>query len=145
MIIPKSAKAGPKPRKPLQRRTALRPCRPGKKPKAKRARSTPPPTPAQVARWDRMREIGCICCLQINAISWGQLEIHHRQKRLGHDETICLCAWHHRGVLQPGWTLSQMEWTYDASLARASKSFRRTFGLDEQLLALQNSLLEQRS
>lgn len=153
MMFPKPEKTGPKPRKPLQRRTQLRPCRPGKKPKAKRwGRALPPPTPEQQARQDRARELGCICCLMLGLPPdqhCGAIEIHHQnldgkagQKQLGQDFTIALGAYHHRGRPLPGRTIQQMEWIYDASLALASKQFRRTFGLDSQLLTYQNQRLE---
>lgn len=94
-----------------------------------------------------MKELGCICCRQLGIIAAGA-EVHHLtlgglagQKRRGHDETVTLCAWHHRGVISSGETGRSMELRFGPSLARGSKEFRRTFGTDDQLLELQQHVL----
>ena len=150
--VPKPPRREPKPRKPLVRRTPLRPVRKGKPPRKstlRQGRSTPPATAAQKLRWALMRDIGCICCLQLRVRAPLDVEIHHLtlaglagQRRLGHDSTVALCAWHHRGTLAPGCTGRAMEWKFGPSLAHGSKPFRRTFGTDCQLLEYQHQLLE---
>jgi len=52
------------------------------------------PTKAQRARWEKMREYGCMIC-------GAPAEIHHCETGMGgrknHDRCIPLCATHHRG------------------------------------------------
>ncbi|UHQ21911.1 Ref family protein [Lysobacter sp. 5GHs7-4] len=111
----------------------------------KRGRSTGNPTKAQVARWDFIREIGCVCC-RINGIV-RLPEIHHMtvggkhgQKRLGHDFTFGLCAWHHRGV--NAWGREGCgRFAYGPSFALEPTAFRKIFGTQEELLEFQNLLL----
>ena len=62
--------------------------------------STGKATKAQQARFERIKEIGCICCLKTLYV-YEPPEIHHITdcgRRRGHDYTIGLCPWHHRGV-----------------------------------------------
>jgi hypothetical protein len=109
----------------------------------KRGRSTGTPTPAQLARFRAIREIGCVPCLQRGY--WTACEVHHLtvggrhgQKRRGHDYTIGLCTWHHRGkVPQP--TLAAL--LYGPSYAEQARAFRAEFGQDDVLLARQNELI----
>lgn len=108
----------------------------------KRGRSTGTPTKAQQARFDVMREIGCIAC-RMYGFGYVAGEIHHLtsgghhgQKRRGHDYTVCLCSWHHRGV-QDGYGHAR-----GPSYAHSPKAFRATFGDDDALLAKQNELIE---
>ena len=108
----------------------------------RRGRSTGNPTKAQAARFAALREHGCIACHMRGIDVVG--EIHHLtvggkhgQKRRGHDFTICLCAWHHRG--EP----THLTAIYDLgpSYAREPRRFREVFGNDDALLAYQESLL----
>jgi hypothetical protein len=103
----------------------------------KQRRSTGTPTIAQKTRFVILQDIGCITCL-----SRGErraCEIHHLtvggkhgQKRRGHDFTIGLCEWCHRGVgLDSG----------QPSYAREPRRFREVFGDDDALLAEQNRLI----
>ena len=114
----------------------------------KRGRSTGNPTAAQRARFDAIKDAGCIAC----RIHWGRdnvtAEIHHLtvggrhgQKRRGHDFTIGLCHWHHRGEWYVG-TAEQMEQLFGPSYAREPRKFREVFGDDDTLLDYQNSLIE---
>lgn len=113
----------------------------------KRGRSTSAPTKAQARRFIAIQESGCIACRQDGRISPG-CEIHHQnldgkagQKRLGHDHTIGLCPWHHRGVLPNGWSLKVATATFGPSLAVNSNAFRERYGDDERILILQNSII----
>lgn len=109
----------------------------------KRGRSTGNPTMADRYRFDMIQEIGCICCLQIVG-GYVPAEIHHLtvggkhgQKRRGHQYTIGLCSYHHRGYPVP-WASS-----YDLgpSYAQQPRAFRCDFGNDDVLLARQNELI----
>lgn len=114
----------------------------------KRGRSTGKPTKDQEARFQAIKEMGCIACRLNGAGQIGAFpEIHHLtiggkhgQKRRGHDFTIGLCGWHHRGCgnfLYP----SVMKATYGPSYALSPRGFRETFGNDDFLLGYQNELL----
>lgn len=63
--------------------------------------STPPPTREEQRRSDRIRAIGCICCVYCGYQRAGErLEEHHildGNRRLGHWYTIMLCVGHHQG------------------------------------------------
>jgi hypothetical protein len=145
-------------KKPLTRKTPLR-SRVWLKRSTKRMRqgtSTPAPTVAQRARWDRARDFGCLACY-LNATRgeptlrpYGvKLEIHHLTngaRRLGHDETICLCVFHHTGTWWPfeDSPYSEMRRAYGPAYHKAKLPFLLKYapdGGDVELLALQNSLL----
>lgn len=115
----------------------------------KRGRSTGTPTKAQQARFAAINEIGCLAC---NLMKKGRVEaeIHHLtvggkhgQKRRGHDFTIGLCSWHHRGDwMQFGMGPGIVEVQYGPSYARTPRAFREEFGDDDELLDYQNELIE---
>lgn len=113
----------------------------------KRSRSTGKPTKAQQERFWRIQEIGCICCLELGVTRAA--EIHHLtvggrhgQKRRGHDFTLGLCSWHHRGVTAFG-NPDVAEMTYGPSYALHARRFRETFGTDDVLLERQNRLIDE--
>ena len=106
--------------------------------------STGYPTKAQAERFVRIKlDSGCVCC-RIRGIGYVQPDIHHLGvgRRDGHDATIGLCQWHHRGIPPEGWTPKTYIEFAGPSLARGSKPFHAEFGSDEELLAMQNSILE---
>jgi hypothetical protein len=108
--------------------------------------STGSPTKAEDARMAAIKDGPCVCCHQRGLPSYCP-EIHHLlsgNKRRGHLYTIGLCAWHHRQVIHEGWTAATMRAGFGPSLAAGSKPFHAEFGSDAELLALQNSLIEQR-
>lgn len=101
-------------------------------------------TKADLARFDALQRIGCIACRQRGVFS--QADVHHLLsggRRRGHQFTIPLCPWHHRGLQQDRWVSGpQLDKYLGPSLARAPKSFRAEFGDDETLLETVNKLLE---
>lgn len=109
-------------------------------------RSTGTPTKAQQARFDAIKGVGCIACRMQSIPVWA-VEIHHLtiggkhgQKRRGHDFTVGLCAWHHRG--EGALPEHRMAALYGPSYAREPRLFRETFGQDDVLLAYQNDFLQ---
>lgn len=119
----------------------------------RKGRSTGKPTAAQQRRFDRIKDPdpdtgpGCLIA-HILGIGWLPAEIHHftigghhGQKRRGHDFTIGINSWSHRGVPLDGWTLDECYEKLGPSYARQPNAFRETFGSDDELLALQNELL----
>ena len=96
-------------------------------------------------RFHRLREHGCIAC-KIMGFGWSVPEIHHLTKgfkRLGHEFTLPLCAWHHRAV-PPFVTMKKSEArdVLGPSLAMGKRSFQKWFGSEEKLLEQINWWLE---
>jgi hypothetical protein len=92
-------------------------------------------------RWDRFRFVGCVACRKEGFPNF-HYEVHHLnvggkagQKRRGHDFTIPLCEWHHRGIGPCD------EDIYGPSLAKQSKAFRARYGTDDDLLAYTNEMI----
>ena len=103
--------------------------------------STGKPTKAQQARFERIKECGCILCRRYLHV-YEPPEIHHLTdcgRRRGHDFTVGLCPWHHRGVsILP---VQMAELAMGPSLARGAKPFRAHWGSDDELLDEQNRLI----
>jgi len=96
-----------------------------------------------------IRDIGCICCLEMGQTS--QCEKHHllttglhgNGKRRGEQFTIGLCSYHHRGAHAVGGEMArQMALSYGPSYADQPRQFREVFGDDENLLRAQNEFIE---
>lgn len=109
----------------------------------KRGRSTGKPTKAESARFEAIHRTGCVACRKYRGLV-APAEIHHLtcggrhgQKRRGHQFSIGLCPWHHRGV----GVAVELEARLGPSYARTPRLFRETFGQDDELLAFQNELL----
>jgi hypothetical protein len=100
---------------------------------------------SELNRLSGLREIGCIACCEPGYMRWP-VEVHHLTnagRRLGHQHTIPLCEWHHRGVLDFGFTRTSMRETFGPSLADGSKPFHKKYGSDRKLLRMTNRLLRQ--
>lgn len=117
----------------------------------KRGRSTGTPTLAEAARFEAIKELGCLVA-HILGMEWVPCEIHHMtsggkhgQKRRGHEFSIGLNSWSHRGAPFNGWTSKECEELFGPSYARQPRAFREMFGRDDELLSLQNQLLEERT
>lgn len=112
----------------------------------KRGRSTGNPTNAERARMDAITEHGCVIALHLG-IGYVPCEIHHMtvggkhgQKRLGHDFTVGLNPWSHRGVPFSNYTTAECKRMFGPSYAREPRAFREQYS-DDWLLATQNRLL----
>ena len=114
----------------------------------KRGRSTGNPTLAEAA-WLRMvKEAGCVCCAArgYDREPGGPLaEAHHLLSggiRRGHQHTVGLCAWHHRGrLIVTGWTHATHRRLLGPSLAEGSVPFHEAFGDDDALMAATHALI----
>lgn len=115
----------------------------------RKGRSTTTPTREEADRIERCKSGACVACA-IRAASvpdfrgWHGGDYHHLLsggRRRGHMFGVCLCGWHHRGLLDWGWTHQEMRDYFGPSLAEGSKPFHETFGSDEALLAKQSELL----
>lgn len=107
--------------------------------------STGSPTAAQLLRWAKLRELGCIACRLDGIRADGDaVEIHHMlsgNRRIGHDATIPLCAWHHQGVAfdeTPSyWFLENVGPSYH----KHRRAFRQRYGSDREILDTVNGLI----
>ena len=113
------------------------------------SRSLGQPTAEQSRRWDAMRSLGCLTCWMRDGMSADEVtEIHHLTlggkhgaPRLGHDYTVALCRWCHRGVRWWGNSAEEMETHFGPSYARTPRAFRREYGDDQHLLDTQQDRL----
>ena len=107
-------------------------------------------TAVQRDRIVMVKELGCICC-QMNRADgrptafFGVAEAHHLLsggRRRGHEFTIGLCQWHHRGVPPfESARASDMVRTFGPSVATGSRAFHERYGTDDELLEYQEQLL----
>lgn len=118
----------------------------------KGGRSTGKKTLSQQARLAAIKDIGCIVAHSLG-IRLGEdpvpAEEHHLtvggkhgQKRRGHDFTIGLNPWSHRGEPFGGMSAARCEELFGPSYARQPRKFRQEVGNDDYLLDLQNTLIE---
>jgi hypothetical protein len=112
-------------------------------------------TKAQKQRWAAARVRGCVAC-HLNLVEKGlarasyanDLEIHHLLsggRRRGHDETICLCTYHHQGARlpYPDHGYEEHADAFGPSFGREPRRFREVYGTDDQLLAYQEIMIAQ--
>ena len=91
-----------------------------------------------------MQELGCIASL-LDGVPGVPGDIHHLLsggRRISHDHTVCLSPWHHRGILPSGRKAEEFAEVHGPSLALAPNAFRRRYGDEEELLAIQDALLD---
>lgn len=126
------------------------------KPSLRRGKATPA-NAAQVRRWKDAKARGCVAC-HLNTVDHGMarasfqhdLEMHHLLsggRRRGHDETICLCTYHHQGgrLPYPDRGYEAHAKAFGPSFGREPRRFREVYGTDDELLAYQNIMLERGS
>jgi len=119
-----------------------------------RSKPQPKANEDQLARWERMRAIGCIACLQ--NVRFGlapaplnfdnRLEIQHHlsgRRRRGHDDTVCLCTLHHQGNRLPDPSMGYKAHArlYGPSFGKEPSRFREMYGNEDAQLAYQERLL----
>lgn len=91
---------------------------------------TKSPTKADKRRFRALQEHGCICC-EIEGDGHRDPEIHHilsGGRRIGHQFTLPLCPFHHRGALVDSRNY------HGPSLADGSKPFKAHYGGELALL-----------
>lgn len=97
-------------------------------------------------RFDAIQAIGCIACWT-DGDRYEPCDIHHltdkggRKHSGGHQATIGLCPWHHRGLVADGVTGTWMRNQYGPSMALESKAFAERYGSQRELLAKVNEML----
>lgn len=133
---------------PIQRKTPLKPSQA----RMKSRRSTGKPTKAEAQRLDAMSRCACLACRMNRQLGWGatlmELETHHLLsggRRVGHMHTVRLCHYHHQGKRLPGAHTSYRAAAaiFGPSLEREPRRFREVYGMDADLLAIQNRMLRE--
>lgn len=101
---------------------------------------------AEKMRMVAVKEVGCIVALE-RGLGFVPCEIHHLtlggrhgQKRRGHECTVGLNPWSHRGAPFSGYSAEQCVDLFGPSYAREPRRFRQMYP-DEWLLARQNELI----
>jgi hypothetical protein len=113
--------------------------------------STSKPTKLQQARLDALHAMPCIACAKEGEFASkrgelrlgqpGKTEIHHlvdkgyRIHSGGHDATLNLCRWHHRGICIEYVTAREMKELHGPSLALHKREFVALYGSERKLLA----------
>lgn len=96
----------------------------------------------------RIVELGCVACRSEHPESLCPLEVHHLLDggvRRGHEFTVCLCAWHHRGMPPNGFNVTTATNMFGPSLYHNGRAFRALYGDDNALMAFQTFLLREYS
>lgn len=106
--------------------------------------STRKPRIADIERFAKLRAIGCIVS-RIYFNRWEPAEIHHLvegRKRLGHQFTIPLSPWFHRGIPPlPNMRPSEATKEIGPSLALSKRDFVSRFKTERELLEETDKLL----
>lgn len=92
---------------------------------------------ADLARFDMLQRIGCICCRMAGS-GYRAPDVHHilvGGRRVSHQHTLPLCPEHHR-IPSTGAVVGP-------SLADGSRVFAAKWGTQEQLLGRVNELIRE--
>lgn len=104
-------------------------------------------TLAHQRRFDAIKGAGCLACRIECMPHDGGCEVHHLLSggvRIGHEATIGLCFWHHRGSAQSRQTDGACLVAYGPSYHRHKRAFAQRYGSDAELLAMQDAIIEGR-
>lgn len=111
---------------------------------------TGPATLVQEIRFADLWDIGCIACRLAHG-EWVAPEMDHRNvgdfagmKRTagGHDDTLPLCCWHHRGIPWDLWTADACRLFAGPSKQLHKRQFIEQFGTIDELYAALAKMLE---
>lgn len=89
----------------------------------------------------------CLCCVSEGVSQPFPTEVDHlvdngyRKHSGGHDATIPLCLWHHRGMCLDGWSAEQMKAHYGPSFYLQGRLAATWYGNKRHLLARVNAVL----
>lgn len=93
-------------------------------------------------RLKRIHGMRCICCVKERIEQPSRTEAHHlvdkgyRKHSGGHQATIPLCGWHHRGVCKG--SPDKMLFSHGPSLELHKRQFIETYGTERELLEAAN-------
>lgn len=115
-------------------------------------------TKSEQRRLTAIHDMPCIACelwgprfLKLTGRLYTQAlptEGHHivdkgyREHSGGHDATLPLCSWHHRGICRDNWTSSQMTNCYGPSFELDKRTFVAEFGTERALLVIVDGRLK---
>lgn len=106
-------------------------------------------TPADRARYQQLKMLGCLACrINDNGLWCGAVECHHivtngyRKLSGGNQASLPLGIYHHRGQPLFGTTVTRMRVIFGPSLFNESKAFHERYGSQQNLLILVDELLE---
>lgn len=105
-------------------------------------------TKADRTRLDIIHRLPCLACVQEGCQQPSKTEAHHlvdkgtRKLSGGHQATLPICGWHHRG--EPAWDSSVrgMKAYYGPSMFHHGKEFTERYGTQRQLLARTNAVIK---
>lgn len=100
-------------------------------------------TKADRDRWALFRHTGCIVT-RLKFGVYNDYDVHHLVeggRRLGHQYTIPLNPWYHRGVPPTDMTVADAEEFYGPSLARNKRAFAAAFKTERELLEIVDAML----
>jgi hypothetical protein len=106
--------------------------------------SRPRPRIDDVERFAKLYALGCVVS-RIFFGRWEPADIHHLvegRKRLGHQFTIPLSPWFHRGVPPADLRPSEATKALGPSLAMSKRDFVAAYGTERELLEQTNKLIE---
>lgn len=117
----------------------------------KRRPGNRPMTKDELSRVLDAKELQCIPCLvwaragnmPIEDVA-NLCQYDHKKSgniRRGHKFGFANCDWHHEGIPGSGWNTPSMRRYFGPSLMDGSALFRRTYGTNDELIALQNEIL----
>ena len=95
-------------------------------------------------RLERIRMLRCICCEIADVAQTSRTECHHlvdkgyRKHSGGHQSTLPLCEWHHRGICEG--SPDKMLFTHGPSLELHKRLFVETYGTERELLERVNNV-----
>lgn len=97
---------------------------------------------ADKLRSEIIHAMPCIACvIADNASVCGPTEMHHlvdkgyRRLSGGHQASIPLGKWHHRGIPRDGYNEREARAIWGPSMKLEGKTFARTYGMQRELLA----------
>lgn len=105
--------------------------------------STPKPNKADLVRFDKLMQLGCIVS-HVYFHRYEPAQVHHLlsgNKRRGHQFTIPLSPWFHQGIPPNGMSAMDASLKWGPSLAKTPRRFRESFGTDQELLDKTNALI----
>jgi hypothetical protein len=96
---------------------------------------------ADAVRLDLIHRMPCIVCGRQPVEAHHIVDGGYRKHSGGHQSTIPLCVWHHRGDPPPEHSAKAMLAMHGPSLARSKRHFVQMFGTERELLASVNTIL----
>lgn len=104
-------------------------------------------TVADRQRFEALKALGCVAC-HLEDNGYEPPDIHHLLsggRRMGHQQTIPLCPWHHKGDNHTPLSDDEVRRLRGPSLAREKRAFVDRYGTEGQLVQVVDRWLEHRN